>query len=552
MAFSDVAGKIPYAKETSDRYKRLDAFDRLRQGTLYDHIKHSFDDEYQGTTYIKMRERRPSIIWNGASMLVDQLSGLLWGDEQMPIVRTYLGEDPSESDRTAEEAIQHLSETLNLDGVMDNVTDLASSGSAAIVVRATPNKGIYIDILPGKECTPTFDPRDPDHLLELEQCYPTTGTALADMGYEIKPEDLTQGFWFRLTIDATNETRYLPMRADKHAQLGKIVDGKAIAWEIDAGNTWAHEWPVIPVVWAKAPSRGVSRVDGDCLYGKIVDMLVSIDYDLSQVERGFRYTADPMLAITRGELKQGARPAGYTDPKPKTQNDGKGKIIKSPTTVLDIEAGGEAKMLEISGNGLDKSREFISTLREWGLEIAGGMKSDASTTKGVESGRALEMLFQSLILVVKRWRVSLGNMGYLPLLKLLLAGIEANVIAIEGVEGIAPDTIMRLIWPTWMTPSGTELYASAQAWQTLAGGSPKDPVAILPRKTITRLAGGNLGMTDTSTLVDEVAKQNADDDAAAQAQADQAHAKALAMQAATKPAQIAPPVDAKHAKPATK
>lgn len=507
MAFWKIARKIKYSPGVSERFKTLDAYDRLRLGTFYDHITQAFEDEYAGNEYVKLRDRRPGNIWNGASLLVDQLAGLLWGDEQMPIVRTYIGDKPSEADRQAELGIQHLSEKLNLDSVMDNVTTTASSGSAAIIFRAT-RTGVNIEVIAGKECTPHFDDRDPDFLVSLDQCYPTTGAALAEMGYQIKQEDLDQPFWFKLSFDSETETRYKPMRDDEFQLLGQIVQGRRVQWEIDPARTWAHGWPELPVLWVKSPARGVARIDGECLFGKIVDILVSIDYNLSQIERGFRYTADPMLAITGGEIKAGSYPAAYTPTAAKTPaTDSKGKVIKSAAHILPVEPGGSAEMLEISGQGLDKFREFVKTLREWGLEIAGGIKSDASTTKGIESGRALEMLYQSLILVIKRWRVALGNMCYLPLIRLLLVGIQDGVIAVEGVDTPPPDTQMRLVWPTWMTPSGADLLATANAWQTLAGGSAREPRPLLPWQTITRLAGGNLGMTDVSTLVDELKKQ---------------------------------------------
>jgi hypothetical protein len=523
VAFKDIAAHISYPQKTSERFKRLDALDRLRKGTFYDHIKVPFDQESDGTNYIPLRSRRPAVIWNGAKLLVDQLSGLLFGDEQMPIVRTYDGEEPSEQDQNAERGIQHLVETLSLDAIMDEITETASSGSAAVVVRGMADKEPFIEIIPGKECKPTFDPKNPNKLVKVEQIYPTTGTDLAELGYDIKEENLKEDYWFRIVIDGTDEIRYEPMLDQRYQLLGQIIDGKKVEWIVDEDNSAPHEWPVIPVVWIKAPKG--NRIDGDCLYESIADILVEIDYDLSQVGRGYRYTADPMLAMKRGELRQGATPAGYENEK--TQRDSKGAIIKSPTNVIDVEPGGEAKLLEISGKGLQSASEYIKQLREWGLEICGGMKSDAENSKGPESGRALEMLFQSLILVVKRWRVAIGNKGFVPLVRLLLIGIERGIIAVEGVEKVPSTTVMRLVWPQWMTPSGADLLASAQAWQTLAGGSAMSPVPILPRKTITRISAANLGMTDSSTIVDELEKQNTSDDASAQAEADVQHQKSL-------------------------
>lgn len=542
MGYREIKGKIKYPKGTTERYKRLDAYDRLREGTLYDHIRTPFDCEEEGGQYIRMRERRPSIIWQCPRLIVDQLSGLLWGDEQMPIVRTYYGEEPTDEDKAAEDGIQHLVEILNLDAVMDEITEKASSGSAAVVLRAV--EGIegdgndpYIEIIPGKECKPTFDPKNPKKLVKIEQLYPTTGQALRDIGYDkdvIPDEELDKDFWFRLEIDDKEEIRYFPMRSDRYERLGQIEGGKKIEWEIDKENSIAHEWPALPVIWVKGPKG--NRIDGDCLYGSIIDILVEIDYSLSQIGRGYRYTADPMLAYKRGELRQGVIPAAFDNVEDRTQRDENGQVIKSPNNVLDIEPGGDAKYLEISGDGLKSSGEFVKLLREWGLEICGGMKSDAETTSGVQSGRALEILYQALILVIKRWRVAVGNGAFLPLIRMLLTGMEDGVITVNGVDSLDPKTTMRLVWPQWMTPSGSDLLASAQAWQSLAGGSATAPVPILPRMTVTRIAGSNLGMPDVSTLIKTLEKQNNDDDADQLESEDRAHQRQVEIKkVSTKP-----------------
>ena len=238
-----------------------------------------------------------------------------------------------------------------------------------------------------------------------------------------------------------------------------------------------------------------------------------------------------MLMIQRGDIKHGAVPASTAAGKKENQTQragGNGAIIKSPTNVLDIEAGGDAKMLEISGQGLTAFSEHIKLLREWGLEICGGMKSDAATTKGgVESGRALEILYQALILVMKRWRVSIGNRGFIPLVRLLLTGMQDGVIEVDGVGPISPDTTMRLIWPQWMTPSGADLSATATAAQLLAGGSTTAPVPLLPRTVVTRFMAANIGITDASTIIDELEEQVAEDEKKQQAQAERDHANAV-------------------------
>jgi hypothetical protein len=71
-----------------------------------------------------------------------------------------------------------------------------------------------------------------------------------------------------------------------------------------------------------------------------------------------------------------------------------------------------------------------------------------------------------------------------------------------------------------MTPTGADLFQTASAWQILAGGSARDPVPVLPRDSVTRIASGNLGMTDTAAVVEALNKQVAADEKKAQDQAD--------------------------------
>ncbi len=280
-------------------------------------------------------------------------------------------------------------------------------------------------------------------------------------------------------------------------------------------DKFPHNFGCTPAIWAKAPNADSRDIDGPCIFGAAVDTIVELDYQLSQIGRAYKYTADPLLAVKRGELNvnqyspSGSKPIS-------TDLDGAGKPIKSATNVIDIEPGGDAKLLEITGSGLTAALDFVQKLREYALESIGGMKSDSETQKGAQSGAALEILYQALVIVVKRLRIAFGNRLLLPLVDLLLRGVERGELTIPGVTGVDPQSIvMRLKWPQWMTPTGSDFLATAQGWQLLAGGSAMAPVPILDRETVTRIAATNLGFQDAEALVKSV-----DDQADADAQAD--------------------------------
>lgn len=518
MAFSDIAQRIRYPRGLSARYRSQDQLLRFLDGTLYDdaHLT-PFDQEYTGFSsgeYIRLRERRPSVVSNFARQFVEQTIGLLWADEQFPIVRCYRADNADEQDTESEKQIQHLIEAIGADQVLARATYLGSVGSAAVVVRGLPASHTapdgqpWIEVWPGYQCVPVFDPRNPNALTAIATIYPETGEALKIAGYDILKDDEQQTFWMRIDLDDRKEMRYKPMRQDRFERIGEDDKGAVIKWEPQA--IFAHRFGVVPAVWGRAPNAG-RAIDGPCVFGAAVDTIVELDYQLSQIGRAYKYTADPLLAVKRGELNvnsyspQGSKPS-------QTQTDGAGNIVKSATNVLDIPAGGDAKLLEISGSGLTAALDYVRALREYALESIGGMKSDAATQKGAQSGRALELLYQALVIVVKRLRIAWGTNALLPLLSLVLRGIQTGELSVPGCVGIDPQSIaMRLKWPQWMTPTGADFLSTAQGWQLLAGGSAQSPVPILDRETVTRIAATNLGFQDAETLVSEVAAQNESD-----------------------------------------
>lgn len=530
MAFSDIARRLSYATGLSQRYQKQDALFRFLSGSFYDDAKLSpFDQEYTGITsgqYIRLRDRRPSVVTNFAGQFVAEVVSLLWADEQFPTIRCSLpGAD--ETDRQTEEAVQNAVEYCRLDEVLSRACYVGSVGSVAVVLRglSAPDEGEpYFEVWRGYQCIPTFERGNPNRLAALTTIYPVLAEQLVIEGHDIPAKNRQDTYWVRIDLTPMREQRYKPMVSERFQRLGEKEKGVVIAWE--PTEAYEHGFGIVPAVWAKAPNSDSREIDGSAIFGAAVDTIIEIDYQLSQIGRAYKYTADPLLAITRGEISLNAYDPSGSKPS-RTQTDESGALLKSATNVLDVPAGGKAELLEIDGSGLDAALAYVAKLREYALESIGGMKSDAETQKGAQSGKALEMLYQALVLVVKRARLAWGNGLLLPLVKLIARGIEVGEIAIPGVPAIDSSLQMRLVWPSWMTPVGAEMLSTAQAWQSLAGGSSQSPVDILPREIVTRIAATNLGLKDAESIVAEVARQDAAD------KADQAAKDAAALKAAS-------------------
>jgi hypothetical protein len=530
VAYGDIARRVnSYPQTISERYRTQDRLLRFLDGTLYDDAKLTpFDREFSGPgatgEYVELKDRRPSVVSNFARQFVEQTIGLLWMDEQFPIVRCFSAADPTEEDSEAEKIVQHLIEAISADEIMARATYLGSIGSAAIVVRGlpaaqhSPEGEPWYEVWRGYQCVPIFNERNPRVLEALPIMYSLTGEELKHAGYGVAKDDATATFWLRIDLDARREVRYKPMRQDRFEQLGQEVNGQIVRWEPD--SEYPHRFGVTPAVWGRSPNAGNHELDGPCIFGPAIDTIVEIDYALSQIGRAYYYTADPILALRGGVLNvnQYAPEGSKTVPTADELTDGTANRAARKHQI-NVPAGGDAKLLEIEGSGLNNALEYVTRLREYALESIGGMKSDSETQKGAQSGKALELLYQALVIVVKRLRLAWGNRVLIPMLDLTLRGIQTGELVIPGVTPIDPNAIvMRLKWPQWMTPTGADFLSTVMGWQALAGGSAQDPVPILDRPTVTRLAATNLGFQDSEALVQAVEDQTAKDSAADLAQ----------------------------------
>lgn len=504
MAFREIAETIDYPEGVTPRYKRLDALDRMLDGTLFDGLLHPFSTEKIGDQYVKIAERRPDLPFNAARIVVDQTNGLLFGGEQMPLIKCGKINDKSSASKAQNDNVEEIVATCELDAVMMEVYEVGSSGSVALVVRSNKYREPYFDVVHGKYGKPVWDPLAPNHLMAFIQTEPIKAKALieagVDLGDDVRPED---DYWTRLLITDKTETRYQPLKAHEYARLGEErADGSVIKWILS--EEYPHRFGVVPVIWGKNLIYGKGD-DGRATFEFIKDIQVRIAQLLSQCARGYTYSADPMLARKRGEMDADARMINPLADEDSWEIHGpNGETVRSSANVLDLGRDGDAKLLEITGNGLKAAVDFIKMLREWALELVGAMKSDAEHTKGVASGRALEMLYQSMQLLLKRQRIAYGNRFFIPLIRMLMRGVKSGAIVIVGVKKTSPDIRMALKWPQWMTPRAGDLAQSATAWETLAGGSQKSPVIVLPPRIVTEIAANELGLSDPSSIADEV------------------------------------------------
>jgi hypothetical protein len=187
--------------------------------------------------------------------------------------------------------------------------------------------------------------------------------------------------------------------------------------------------------------------------------------------------------------------------------DGEGRIARTSSTVLTEGPGGNAKILEITGSSIEQQREFAKQIREWSLELIGGNKADAENEKGPSSGKALERLDKPMRLLVKFQRKAYGDLGSVPLMRILLGGLKNGAIKIPDVVPVECDPTMRMrqVWPKEDIADGQDLFMRAQALQILSGNPVAatqfgHPVALIDLEALQQKAANDLGFSDPNSV----------------------------------------------------
>ena len=476
--FRSITATMGRDRDYPARQFTLDVYGRVLNGALYDHMPHGFHQEKtENGDYVPLRDRRPGVRYNLCRLVVEDSVSLLFSEGHFPT--------PKSEDAATGAAAQALIKHGRLNAVMLEAATIGSVGSAAVqmqVLKAAEGDGYRVFFKPFSTefLTPRFSPQDPDRLAGIREQYKVKGADLAASGYGVAQDDLAEDFWFAREWDAVCETWITPW---------KVCDGDAGAGRVDEARSVRHDLGFVPWVWIRnLPGRlkllpmgggfggggaaGYSDIDGACTFEAAVETMIEIEYQLSQAGRGLKYSMDPTLL-----LKEPARDLG--------------EFVKSPANALVVDAGGDAKMLEIGGSAFSVVLDYVRALREFALEAAHGSRADASRLSAAQSGRAMELMNQALIWLADRLRVSYGEGALLSLLRMALKAHETfplvvggEVLALERAGGLS------LSWPAWHMPTSRDLQEQATTVVALTAAG------VMSKETAVRTIAGNYDVED--------------------------------------------------------
>jgi hypothetical protein len=466
--FDTIRALLPRDPDYPERVATLDLFRRVLNGTLYDVLPYQFHEERGvGGDYIPLRQRRPSIRYALCRTVVEDSVALLFSEGHFPGVIC--------DDHDLRSFLADLMQEAGLNAVMIDAALRGSVGSVALLLRILKGR-VYVSALDSLFLTPAWRPDAPNELERVTEQYKVSGRLLQAQGYDIPDPNLD--YWFRRQWDSEYETWYLPWPVC-------LATAKP---DIDDTRTIRHSLGFVPLVWIRNLPGG-DAIDGGCTFRAAIETNIEIDYQLSQAGRGLTYSSDPTLLIKE----------------PATTDR---EIIRGAGNALVVSKDGDAKLLEIGGTAANAVIDYVRTLREYALESVHGNRSSADRIAAAQSGRALELMNQGLIWLADNLRISYGENGILPLLRMILRAAERYPITLLGRAAPKHASACRLSldWPPWYPPTAADQLSEAQTLSTLASSGQ------ISRETAIRAIAETYGITDVAAEIDRIAKERLHDD----------------------------------------
>ena len=430
--FDTICELISRDPDYPPRASVLDALTRVLNGRLYDVLPFDFHDERSPAgEYIPLRKRKPSVRYPLCRVVVEDSVSLLFSEGHFPTIDSV--------DRTTQESLALIVRDARLNLVMTEAAIRGSIGSVAILMRVLTGR-VFLQVMDSIYLTPIWNPIEPDTLLTVTERYKVSGIQLSSDGYDVS--DSTAEYWFQRSWDSYDEAWYIP---------SLISDGPPHL--IDTNRTVHHGLGFVPVVWIRnlpGYSSTGDQNDGACTFRAAIETQIEIDYQLSQVGRGLKYSSDPTLLLKE--------PIGAD-----------ADIIKGAGNALVVSEKGDARLLEIGGTAAAAVMDYVRTLREFALESIHGNRSSPDRLTAAQSGRALELMNLGLLWLADNLRITYGEVALLSLARMIVQASLCYTLRVAGKDLPPMDSTaaLSLKWPRWYPTSAADRQLDAATLETL-------------------------------------------------------------------------------------
>lgn len=459
----------------SYRQQKLFILRKFFNGSIFDNLLpfHSeYDGENASSQYIKLVKRRPSIIYNLPKIIVNESTGMLFGEQHFPIVRCI-----NKKDESIDAFLNYVTKTAKIKKKMLEAAKKGCVGSVCIVLKVLKGK-FHLDVLRTESLTPYFDPMEPEKIIRLIDKRKVDGYSIKAFGYSIADKDLEKMFYFVREWTLSEEIYYIPYLCEEEKEDFRKTK--------DQEKTTVHGFGFVPAVWIKNISED-EDIDGECTFEGILDNTIEICYQLSQLGRLFKYNSDPTLVVKNPSALDGS-------------------VLLKGVGILNLDEQGDAYYAEMKGNAPDQVMEYVKQLREYAIEVGRGDRSSPEKIKGAQSGKAIKLLNKALISLVCELRLTYGDDGLISLYNMILEICKSPDLEIDFGDTnlkISDDHHYDLVldWPELYPSTPEEDLQEAQTLSTYTAGG------ILSKETVIKKIADEFSIENIEEEIKAIEKQ---------------------------------------------
>ena len=357
---------------------------------------------YDAGRDVPLKFRKPVAPYYLGKVVVDRFTSMLFSHRRHPRV---LCEDPA-----TEDWLSGFAESAGLWSQMIQARTYGGAMGSAAISYAFCDGEPRIEVHDPRWCTPSFVDSAARQVRVFEKLYQYLDNVhLSDGTTEERV------YWYRRVIDAEYDTTW---------DRVPVIDGSPPDWDSARHTRIAHGLGETPVVWIQnTTTDGSFDGDPDC-YG-ILDMIEEIDALYSQGSRGTKANCDPTL-ILQSDAAWDA-------------------IAKGSGNALQVEKGGTANYLEMTGAGVRTAMDLAEKLEEKSLTVARCVL-DRNTGGPSRTASEVDHTYSAMLDQADIYREQYGRRGVQLLLQSVLRAARRLMTArIEKSEDGIPSIVRTLI-----------------------------------------------------------------------------------------------------------
>jgi hypothetical protein len=427
------------------RSRKLEILDKYYKNKQYDHLI-DWEEACGSEDYVKVRERKPRIIFGFSKLLASRVASKLVGNSMFPSLSIENEPDDSEFIRTVVKAAKLRSRLIEPMRLM--------CGLGSVFVRFyIAGKAIKVEHFNTKYCYPSFD--ESGELAQIEIKYVFDDNDDRDsQGNPIQK-------WYRMILSTQSDVIF-----DNPQYKDGVDPVFQIAEQVN------HNLGFVQGEWFRT-SEDKHSPDGYALSEDILDFIDEICYSLSQSSQSVGYNQEPQVVMNGMD------------------EEDIDALVRSSQKAWNLGKEGKAEMLEGGMVGVDAANTLRDKVKLGIQDLSRVIMLDPEkVVASAQSGKAMEVLHGPLVELVNELR---------PMVESSIISLTTK-IAVAIILIAQTDTVeLPITMPPGYVPTSLDIMA---AWPDIFPMTIED----LQKKVAVASAAKNGGMISPETALKYIAK----------------------------------------------